>query len=986
MLRSFLAFILCFFINPQGIFAQITFPVNGVRNPAKQLILIQNAIIHPDTGAVILSGEMLIDKGIITQIGKAVDHPQDAVVVDLQGMHVYPSFIEPLSSYGMPEMKRGTVNNATISTKEGAFSWNEALRTETKAAALFSYRDEDAGKFREAGYGLVQTHYADGISRGSAVIVSLHQANEHELIIKEESAHVLSFQKGMSAQEYPGSLMGSIALLRQSYLDGAYYSTAIKNKEVNLSIEEWIRLQTLPQIFIANSPLDILRANAIAKEFFTTYIIKGNGQEYQQLDEIKKTGVKLIIPLRFPVVYEVEDPYDVLEINLSDLKHWEMAPSNPALLAKKNIPFVFTSQDLKERKELLTNIRNSIQRGLSENLAIYALTLGPAELLGIQNQAGSLAAGKLANFIVTDGNLFEDKTSIKENWVKGNRFSFIKQAHDATANGQYNFKIDTLALLLTISGSIDKTEFKLEAFDSSKVSIKAKITNDYFSGRINRNHPNGEILFSAYKNKNTWKGRAQLENGIWKDIEFMRLSNDVKQKPKTDSIKPKDTIGAVVYPFTGYGWKVKPQAKTFLIKNTTVWTNESQGILKNTDVLIRNGKIENIGKNLNAQDATMIDGTDKHITAGIIDEHSHIAVNGGVNECTQSVTSEVRISDVINSEDINIYRQLAGGVTTSQLLHGSCNPVGGQSALIKLRWGYAPEQMKFEGADGFIKFALGENVKRSTSSQGGRFPETRMGVEQVYMDVFSRARDYNQLLKTKPHETRLDLELDALAEILNNKRFITCHSYVQSEINMLIKVAEQFNFRVNTFTHILEGYKVADKLKKHGAGASAFADWWAYKFEVYEAIPYNGAILHDQGVVTAYNSDDAEMARRLNQEAAKAVKYGNVPEEEALKFVTLNPAKLLHIDDRVGSIKNGKDADLVLWNDHPLSIKATADMTFVDGIKFYDKKEDIILRNEILAERQRLIQKMIKAKAGGEETQPFSSRRRRLDHCDSIEE
>lgn len=411
-----------------------------------------------------------------------------------------------------------------------------------------------------------------------------------------------------------------------------------------------------------------------------------------------------------------------------------------------------------------------------------------------------------------------------------------------------------------------------------------------------------------------------MENGSWKEIEFIRLSNDVLSKTKNDTIKPKENVGSIVYPFGPYGWKTKPQVKTYLIKNATVWTNEQEGVLNNTDVLIRNGKIVNIGKNLTEKEAILIDATGKHLTAGIIDEHSHIAVNGGVNECTQSVTSEVRIGDVINSEDINIYRQLAGGVTTSHILHGSCNPVGGQTALIKLRWGYAPEQMKFENADGFIKFALGENVKRSGDNRAGRYPDTRMGVEQTYIDAFSRARDYDQLMKTKPNETRHDLELDALAEILNKKRFITCHSYVQSEINMLMKVAEQFNFRVNTFTHILEGYKVADKLKKHGAGAAGFSDWWAYKFEVYEAIPYNGAILHDQGVVTAFNSDDAEMARRLNQEAAKAVKYGNVPEEEALKFVTLNPAKLLHIDNRVGSIKKGKDADLVLWNDHPLSI------------------------------------------------------------------
>jgi len=355
---------------------------------------------------------------------------------------------------------------------------------------------------------------------------------------------------------------------------------------------------------------------------------------------------------------------------------------------------------------------------------------------------------------------------------------------------------------------------------------------------------------------------------------------------------------------------------------------------------------------------------------------------------TESVSSEVRISDVINSDNINIYRQLSGGVTVSQILHGSANTIGGQTQLIKLRWGQAPEKMKFEGWDGFIKFALGENVKQSNwgDRQVIRFPQTRMGVEQTLLDAFTRAKEYEHPsltlpkgkgIKAPPQEENLrgvvaprrNLKLDALVEILNKKRFITCHSYVQSEINMLMHVADSMGFKVNTFTHILEGYKVADKMKKHGAGASSFADWWAYKYEVMEAIPYNGAILNKMGIITAYNSDDAEMARRLNQEAAKAVKYGGVSEEDAWKFVTLNPAKLLHVDNRVGSIKEGKDADLVLWSDNPLSIYARVLKTFVDGTLYYDSERDEQLRKENEKERVRLIQKMIDAKKQGEQTQ-----------------
>ena len=404
--------------------------------------------------------------------------------------------------------------------------------------------------------------------------------------------------------------------------------------------------------------------------------------------------------------------------------------------------------------------------------------------------------------------------------------------------------------------------------------------------------------------------------------------------------------------------------------------------------MISGGKILKIGKNISAKNATIIDGTNKHLTAGIIDEHSHIAISDGVNEGTQSSSAEVRIGDVVDCDDINIYRQLSGGVTSSHLLHGSANAVGGQTQLIKLRWGLSPEEMKFQNWDGFIKFALGENVKQANWGDYNtiRFPQTRMGVEQVYEDIFTRAEEYIIAKKDVNKLTRTDLELEAIAEILQEKRFITCHSYVQSEINMLMKVADKHNFTVNTFTHILEGYKVADKMKAHGAGASSFADWWAYKYEVMEAIPQNPAIMHNEGVITAINSDDAEMARRLNQEAAKSIKYAGMNEEDALKMVTLNPAKLLHVDDRVGSIKEGKDADIVLWSDNPLSIYAIAEKTMVDGIIYYDRSADDLLQENMRKERNRIITKMIAEKNGGAATIPVVGKEHKLYDCEDVED
>jgi imidazolonepropionase-like amidohydrolase len=374
----------------------------------------------------------------------------------------------------------------------------------------------------------------------------------------------------------------------------------------------------------------------------------------------------------------------------------------------------------------------------------------------------------------------------------------------------------------------------------------------------------------------------------------------------------------------------------------------------------------------------VIDGSGKYLTAGIIDEHSHIAVSGSVNECSQSVTSEVRIGDVLDPDDIQIYRQLAGGVTAVHVLHGSCNTIGGQTQLIKLRWGKDAQELKFADWDPFIKFALGENVKRSDDGSNNRFPDTRMGVEQVLMDAFTRALDYEKL----GTEKRRDLELDALVEILNHKRFITCHSYVQSEINMLMHVADTFGFRVNTFTHILEGYKVADKMKAHGAAASTFSDWWAYKSEVQDAIPYNMTIMDKEGLIVAVNSDNAETARHLNQEAAKSIKYGGLSEEEAWKICTLNPAIMLHVSDRVGSIKPGKDADVVLWSADPLSVYAKAEKTIVDGIIYFDVDRDAQMRKQIAVEKNRLVQKMIDAKKGGAKTTPAIATSDHINECE----
>ncbi|HRI59573.1 MAG TPA: amidohydrolase family protein, partial [Saprospiraceae bacterium] len=616
----------------------------------------------------------------------------------------------------------------------------------------------------------------------------------------------------------------------------------------------------------------------------------------------------------------------------------------------------------------------------------------PAGFINQYNQVGSLEPGKLANFIISSGNIFQKDSKILQNWTLGKPIE-VTVPNYFTANpgrlGTYKLLVGNDSYTLTLKGKPDAPDAQIMKADSSKVKATLTTSADLITLSFQPDTLNkGFISLSGTTNDSQqWTGRGTLANGAWTNwrAEFVAAGSD---RPTRQAPVATQATGDVIYPFTAFGWKEKPKPETVLIQNATVWTNEKEGIVQNCDVLIINGKIQKVGRQLPVQDnALLVDGTGKHLTAGIIDEHSHIAISRSVNEGTQESSAEVRIGDVIDSEDIDIYRQLAGGVTSSHLLHGSANPIGGQTQLIKLRWGATPEELKFQNWPGFIKFALGENVKQSNWGDNNRtrYPQTRMGVEQTYVDYFTRAQEYGKIKKAGK-AYRKDLELEALLEILESKRFITCHSYVQSEITMLMRVAEQFGFKVNTFTHILEGYKVADKMAKHGVGGSTFSDWWAYKFEVYEAIPYNAKMMTDRGVTVAINSDDAEMARRLNQEAAKSVLYGGMKEEDAWKMVTLNPAKLLHVDDRVGSIKIGKDADLVLWNDNPLSVYARAEQTWVDGILYFDRQQDAKAREQLERERARIIQKLLQSPPKGGEGRERPSPPKKYYDCDSMDD
>ena len=887
------------------------FPTNSgvkvVNEPYKAFV---NATIVVNSEITIKEGALIVRDGKIIDIGSNIEIPKNSIVIDKKGKFIYPSFIETTSSMSVKEAKRLTYStrSALYGPSREGFYWNDHILSDYRAYLDYKYDTNKAKELRASGFGVVNTHRANGIHSGTGILLALSDSsNENQRVLSNNSTEFYSFTRNaLSNQSYPTSIMGSMALIRQFFYDLEWYSKGqAKNKDY--AIEAAIKNISMPKIWNSGSNLNFLRALKISKELDVPFAVVGSGLEYMDLNAIRQYKNKLIIPVNFPAAYDVSDPDLTKKISLGSLREWNQAPSNLYMLEKNDIQFSVTSSGLKKKSELLPNLRKAIRRGLSTKLALDALTINPASILKVNGVTGELTKGSYANFLVTSKPIFDDKSEIYENWVLGEKHVVKKEKKETPKNK------------VAVNDTIKKADKK------SKV------------------------------------------------IDFVPLT----------------------FPNKAYGNKSIPQSENMIIRNATVWTNEDEGILQNTDVAVSNGVIVEIGKNLaNNNGSKEIDGTNKHLTTGVIDEHSHIAASS-INESGHNSSAEVTIADVINPNDISIYRTLSGGVTTIQILHGSANPIGGQSAILKLKWGETAENMLMEDAAKFIKFALGENVKQSNWSSYSRFPQSRMGVEQVYVDFFQRAKEYGEQwdkynslsnrAKSKTPKPRYDIEMEVVWEILRGERHISCHSYVQSEINMLMKVAESFGIKINTFTHILEGYKVATKMAKHGAGGSSFSDWWAYKYEVIDAIPYNGPILTEAGVTVAYNSDNAEMIRRLNQEAAKAVKYGGLSEEEAWKYVTLNPAKLLRIDDKVGSIAIGKHADLVIWSHNPLSIYAVAEKTIIEGAVFYDysKLDEKIEQNE--KEREIIITQLKEAKKGGAKTQPAPVIDKRYFECETID-
>ncbi len=996
-----------------------TAPVDGLRENTPAVFALTNLRIVSEPGKVIEKGTIVIRDGVIEAVGPDLKPPADARMIDLAGKTAYAGLIDAYSEIAIEVNPR----------LEGSPHWNAQVAPQLDVARHFTVSEADNQKLRSQGIAARLVAPDSRIIKGQSIIVSTGSTDNTRAILKGGAAQHfrLTVGSGGSRESYPNSPMGAVALARQSLLDADWYAKAwaawkgnnqLPRPERNDALEALAACLGGNQsaVIDASNEEFFLRADRFAREFGLAAIIRGSGREYRRLAEIKGTGRAVIVPVNFPQAPSVATIEQSLEVSLQQLMHWDIAPENPGRLDAAGVPIALTASGLRDSATFLSAVRRAVERGLNPDSALRALTVTPASLMVLGDRLGKIAPGMLGNLVITDGDLFAKRTKLLETWVDGRRYELDKPP-PFDVRGTWSVELAgaddrILRLALKIvgtaklpAGTLRKVVAAGEKADEIKLDqvavLEAQLTFRLDSKPLGQEGP---ARASATISRDAEGKLTLLGSIVWADGSSEKLTGirtaepsaeDKKEEEQKDAKDAKDgkddetqdgdrrggtrkgpskpetpALFAVNFPLGDFGRAAPPdQPKLVALKNATLWTCGKDGLLEGATLVIGEGKIVAVGKDLAIPEGTVVvDLAGKHISPGIIDCHSHAATDGGVNESSQAITAEVRIGDFLDADDVTIYRQLAGGVTAANVLHGSANPIGGQNQVVKLRWGATGEAMKFKDAPPGIKFALGENVKQSNWGERytTRYPQTRMGVEQLIRDAFAAAIDYQRAHDrwNQDHAglpPRRDLELEALAEVVQGKRWIHCHSYRQDEILALIRVCDDYKITIGSLQHILEGYKVADVMARHGATGSAFSDWWAYKYEVIDAIPFNGALMHRQGIVVSFNSDDAELGRHLNHEAAKAVKYGGVSPEEALKFVTLNPAKQLRIDPWAGSLEAGKHADFVVWSGPPLAVTSRCLETWIDGRKYFDREADRALRDEQLKMRAQLIRKVLES-------------------------
>jgi imidazolonepropionase-like amidohydrolase len=853
---------------------------------------VKNARIVTEAGKVLDKATVVIRDGVIEAVGTDVTPPADALVTDGAGLTVYPGFLDVMSTWGYDNALRRSEGGAPAvedlaaealaATKQDnrkgitpEFQVRTALKTAPEPApeqpagppagrrgaggaqgAGPRAEEDPADAWRKVGFTAHLIAPDGGIIVGQSALVSLSGATPRDAVLRAPIALHVALRTVPGGNDYPRALMGVVSHTRQAFLDAGWYARTWHAFEeaggvgkrppfdpalaaLGLALDG-----KLPVVFEADTRDDIHRSLDFAEEFHLKPILYGGRHAAKAVKRLKAENVPVLLRLAYsegparrrfgffepPPGAEQTPPEDDptparAKADRERLQKEEQGAA--AALHKAGVRFGFSTQGLgndKPAEKFRTNLRKAVEAGLTPDAALQALTLDAARILGVERQLGTIAAGKAAHLIVTDGDFLAEKTQVRYVFADGVRFEY------------------------------DKAEDKGPG------------------GKRDRPVRDGE-------------------------------KKDDKAAPKKDEKKspePATEIEADRHPAQHTGGNV-------LLRGATVLT-VTKGTLPETDILIQGGKITAVGKKLEAPAGVkVIDAAGMFVMPGVIDTHCHFAVSGGVNEFSLSVVPEVRVRDVIDSEDVQIYRALAGGVTTSRLLHGSANVVGGQDAVIKLKFGEPASKLLLADAPRGVKFALGENVKRTD----GRFPNTRLGVEAVLIRAFTEAQTYRHSWDEyesakqsgRPaREPRRDLRLEALADVLRGDLRVHCHCYRADEILMLLRVADRFGFKIRSLQHVLEGYKIAAEIADHGASCSTFSDWWAYKIEAYDAIPFNSALLNEAGAVVCLKSDSNELMRHLYQEAAKCVKYGSMSEDEALRTITLNGAKQLGLEKRIGSI------------------------------------------------------------------------------------